>query len=161
MSKTTHCQRVLAVLGDGLPHSTSELYRRAGPMILHSRVAELRKRGHTIVCEHVSGKHGAAAYRYTWLDAPPQKPAERGNGQLRLSTDEVAPRIQSERYRIFRVRNGGPPEIVATVGTPEAIGVALLTLGREGEFEDYCVGVQDVFAEKGKQWVIRPWVAYG
>jgi hypothetical protein len=56
--------RILAVLQDGKPHSTAELYRRVGGMILHSRVAELRKRGYRISCEYVGGS-GASAYVYT------------------------------------------------------------------------------------------------
>ena len=42
----THCERVLALLADGQPHSHHEGY--ALNVILHSRVSELRKRGHRI-----------------------------------------------------------------------------------------------------------------
>ena len=150
----THCQRVLDVLADGKPHTTRDLYRKAGPMILHSRVAELRKRGHNIVCEHIAGKGtGAGAYRYTWVDAPagPDSTAVPG---FQISTDEIAPRVTAERYRIFRVKNGGPPEIVATVATLAEIGPALYTLGTEGEFDDYCLGLQDALDhEKDGKWV--------
>ena len=65
MSQST---RILAVLADGKPHSTAELYRRVGGMILHSRVAELRKRGYRISCEYVGGS-GAEAYVYTLEDS--------------------------------------------------------------------------------------------
>jgi hypothetical protein len=44
----THCQRVLELLSDGQPHTHHELYRLN--VIAHSRVAELRKRGHKIAC---------------------------------------------------------------------------------------------------------------
>jgi hypothetical protein len=44
----THCARVLELLSDGKPHSHHELY--ALNVIAHSRVAELRKRGHNIAC---------------------------------------------------------------------------------------------------------------
>ena len=151
--------RVLAVLADGKPHSVPEIHRKAGTMRLNSRVADLRKQGHDIVCEHVKGKTGAAAYRYTWVDAPPQAPTD--NGQMRLTTDEIAPRTENERYRIFRVKNGGAPEIVATVGSPEAVGVALCTLGEEGMFDDYCVGLQNALPEdEERAWTIKPWTAY-
>lgn len=160
----THCAKVLAALSDGKPHSTASLYRQCGGMILHSRIADLRKQGHTIVCEHVKGKIGAAAYRYTWIDAPPQ-PATVPR-QLTLTTDDIAPRTENERYRLFRVRNGGPPEIVCTVSSMEAVGVALCTLGAEGEWDDVCVGVQDCLArwdDKQDKWVgkwlVKPWVA--
>lgn len=42
----THCERVLDVLADGEPHSHHELY--ALNVIAHSRVADLRRKGHTI-----------------------------------------------------------------------------------------------------------------
>jgi hypothetical protein len=42
----THCERVLALLSDGQPHTHHELY--ALNVIAHSRVAELRKRGYEI-----------------------------------------------------------------------------------------------------------------
>jgi hypothetical protein len=156
--------RVLEVLADGKPHSVPDIHRKAGTMRLNSRVADLRKQGHNIVCEHVKGKTGASAYRYTWIDAPPQPATV--PGQLTLTTDEIAPRTENERYRLFRVRNGGPPEIVCTVSSPEAVGVALCTLGAEGEWDDVCVGVQDAlsrFDNKQQKWVgkwlVKPWVA--
>jgi hypothetical protein len=42
----THCARLLAVLQDGQPHDHLSLYRLG--MIVHSRVSDLRKRGHLI-----------------------------------------------------------------------------------------------------------------
>lgn len=158
--------RVLAVLADGKPHSVPEIHRRAGTMRLNSRVADLRKQGHTIVCEHVKGKTGAAAYRYTWVDAPPQ--TETNGAQLTLTTDEIAPRRPEERYRLFRVRNGGAPEIVATCATQAQVGTALCLLGEEGMFDDYCVGVQDALSRYDDQkqqwvgkWLVKPWQSYG
>ena len=44
----THKQRVLDLLSDGQPHSHHEGY--ALNVILHSRVADLRRDGHTIEC---------------------------------------------------------------------------------------------------------------
>lgn len=143
MTQTTHCQRVLDVLADGRRHSVPEIHRRAGTMRLNSRVAELRKRGHDIVCDRIPGRKGAASYGYTWVDAPPQ-PAQ-AEAQLRLDSDEIAPREEAQRYRIYRVVGIGDPELVATVASPEAVGVALCTLGAEGEFEDACVGIM-IFA---------------
>ena len=46
----SQCDRVLDVLEDGLAHTIQEIHERAGTMRLNSRVAELRKRGHEIVC---------------------------------------------------------------------------------------------------------------
>jgi hypothetical protein len=42
----THCERVLGLLTDGEPHSHHELY--ALHVVAHSRVSDLRKRGHVI-----------------------------------------------------------------------------------------------------------------
>lgn len=49
MSKTTGTQRVLRLLSDGKFHSHHELY--ALRVVAHSRIAELRSRGHVITCE--------------------------------------------------------------------------------------------------------------
>ncbi len=48
--RPSQCDRVLAVLIDGQPHSVTEIHDRAGTMRLNSRVAELRERGHEILC---------------------------------------------------------------------------------------------------------------
>jgi hypothetical protein len=44
----THNERVLALLSDGEPHSHREMYGLY--VMAHSRVADLRKRGHDIRC---------------------------------------------------------------------------------------------------------------
>lgn len=44
----THAERVLQLLADGKPHSHLEGYRLG--VMLHSRVADLRKKGHRIEC---------------------------------------------------------------------------------------------------------------
>ena len=52
---------------------------------------------------------------------------------------------------------GRTRELVATCGTPEALGVALVTLAREGEWEGCPIGVLDTMGEKGERWLVRPW----
>lgn len=47
---------------------------------------------------------------------------------------------------------------VATCGTMEAVGVALVTLAREGEF-DCPFGLIDRRGETGKKWLVKPWPA--
>lgn len=42
----TDCDRLLQVLSDGQPHSHRELYRLG--MIVHSRISDLRRKGHNI-----------------------------------------------------------------------------------------------------------------
>jgi len=49
-------------------------------------------------------------------------------------------------------------QLVATCADPEALGVALVTLAREGEFEDCPIGVLDRLGEKGLKWLVKPWL---
>ena len=64
----TDADLVLSILqawkGDWCPH----LYKTAGVMV-HSRVADLRKRGHQIECR----RFGLGDYRYRLLDGAAQK----------------------------------------------------------------------------------------
>lgn len=81
--------------------------------------------------------------------------------------DTVAPRTKEERYRIYRVKNGGRPELVATCRTQGGIGTTVVRLGLEGMFEDHVLGVMDGRDHKdanGKwigKWIVRPWVSGG
>ena len=49
-------------------------------------------------------------------------------------------------------------ELVAECDTPEAVGVALVTLGREGEWAECPLGVLDTQGEVGKKWLVSPWL---
>jgi len=156
---TSHCGRVLAALSDGQAKTTRQLYRECGPMILHSRVADLRAKGYRIECQHIAGKGtGAGAYRYQWLDAPAPEP--NGDGQLTITTDEIAPRVPAERYRIYGRPAHGDLQLIATVATPEALGVAIVTLGGEEEFSDLHLGILDTHGNSNKPgvWLVKPWV---
>lgn len=69
-----------------------------------------------------------------------------------------------QRYRIYRLCPGDTePQLLVTCGCEEAVGVALCTLGREGEFDfengDCAHGCLDTFGEPGKRWLWRPWLA--
>ena len=48
-------------------------------------------------------------------------------------------------------------ELVATAADPEAVGTALVTLGREGEWDECPVGLLDTEGEVGQKWLVRPW----
>ena len=49
--------------------------------------------------------------------------------------------------------------MIATCATPEAVGVALVTLAREGEWENGCpFGLLDTQGETGHKWLISPWL---
>lgn len=49
-------------------------------------------------------------------------------------------------------------DLVATCGNPEAVGVALVTLGREGEWKECPVGVLDTAGAKNEKWLVSPWL---
>jgi len=53
---------------------------------------------------------------------------------------------------------GRTTELVATCATPEAVGVALVTLGREHEWDECPVGILDTEGETGEKWLVRPWL---
>lgn len=46
---------------------------------------------------------------------------------------------------------------LATCASAEAVGVAIVTLAREGEFEECPLGLLDSEGEKGKKWLVLPW----
>lgn len=47
---------------------------------------------------------------------------------------------------------------VATCESPEAVGVALVTLAREGEFAECPLGLLDRMGETNQKWLILPWM---
>lgn len=68
-----------------------------------------------------------------------------------------------QRFALYRICSDveREKELLATCATPEAVGVALVTLAREGEFtvdDEPCrFGLLDRMGEKGKRWLILPW----
>ena len=53
---------------------------------------------------------------------------------------------------------GRERQLLATCATAEAVGVALVTLAREGEFDECPIGVLDTQGETGKKWLVKPWL---
>lgn len=149
----THGERILRVLADGRWHSTSNIHRQAGNMIVHSRIAALRKRGHLIEHEHVPGKQGAAAHRYRWLNIPDEY---RAREQPPAMADPGIPNSPATRYRIYS-RVYDDLRCIAAAPTPEALGVALVTMGEEGEFDGKLVGVMDRPGDEPGTWIVKPW----
>lgn len=49
-------------------------------------------------------------------------------------------------------------EIVSTQPDPASVGVALVDLSREGEWDDCPVGVLDREGESGHKWIVKPWL---
>ena len=54
---------------------------------------------------------------------------------------------------------GRTHELVATATDEQSLGVALVTLGREGEWTDCPIGILEVNGEPGHKWLVRPWKA--
>lgn len=64
-----------------------------------------------------------------------------------------------ERVRCPECRGEGRTRLlVASTDTPEGLGVALVTLGREGEFDECPIGVLDSEGKIGKKWLVKPWL---
>lgn len=78
----------------------------------------------------------------------------KGIGKIRLIQSQRAPLVRCTECR----GEGKVRQEIATAPTPEAVGVALVTLGREGEFEDCPIGLLDSEGEEGQKWLIRPWL---
>ena len=78
---------------------------------------------------------------------------------LRNTDTEYDP---AERFRVYTVCQGETTrDLIATCATPEALGVAIVTLGREGEFLDCALGILDTDPEAvvGQKWILKPWRA--
>lgn len=151
--------RVLRVLSDGRWHTSANIVRKTGAKRLNSRMSELRKRGYEIEREPIPGKTGELGHRYKLTnpsDPVPDDPVVRSRRRSAPSK-VVAPRDLLHRHRIYAMRFD-VLELVATATTPEDVGVALFTLGGEGEFNGSCVGWLDTHGneeEKGT-WVLNP-----
>lgn len=68
--KLSQCDYILAHLRSGKTLMPAEAFEKFGSLALHSRIAELRERGHEITCELVevpSGKH-VGRYRLVYRE---------------------------------------------------------------------------------------------
>jgi len=93
-NRPTDADRLLAVLADGRPHNHLELYGLN--MIVHSRVADLRKRGHDVQTWRENHPNGT---RYWYqLAAPLTKREESTEGSM--SSRPVSGSVLDERGRI-------------------------------------------------------------
>jgi hypothetical protein len=150
----THGERILRVLADQRWHTTSNIHRQAGHMVVHSRISELRGKGHEIEHRHVPGKVGAAAHAYRWLNVTDDYRARETPPTM---ADPGIPNTPANRFRIY-TRVYDDLRCVAAAGTPEALGVALVTMGAEGEFDGYLVGLMDRPSDdEPGRWIVKPW----
>ena len=154
MTTLSQGERVLRVLADGQWHTTAEIHRRAGTMRLNSRIAELRKKGREIECEHLPRKTGPRAYRYRWMNAPTLPPAVNGDAPL----EPEVPRTPEHRFRIYVVPRYEEQELIATAPTPAMVGIRLCELGEKGKLHGCCVGILDTHGtdEKPGTWLLNP-----
>jgi hypothetical protein len=59
-----------------------------------------------------------------------------------------------ERFQLYTVDVHGYRRLLATTDSMEAIGVAIRTMGEEGELDARRVGILDRAAHR---WVVNPW----
>jgi hypothetical protein len=83
-----------------------------------------------------------------------------GDGKAeRKELDGFPPGRIVARGRCERCRGEGRfRQEVATCSSAEAVGVALVTLAREGEFVDCPFGLLDREGEVNKKWLVLPWL---
>lgn len=105
----THNERVLALLQDGKPHTHHELY--ALHVIAHSRVADLRARGHLIE-QWREGDN----YLYRLLTEPEDKP--RPAGILGLLDGSRVDCAAEKRHGVPGSVSKSSPEEAPGPGTP-------------------------------------------
>jgi len=93
--------------------------------------------------------------------------------------DDLYPRDEQHRFRLYCLTDcaacdgtgkndenrcpycrgeGKERHVLAAAPDAEGLGVALVTLGREGELEECAVGVLDVLGEPGAKWILKPWL---
>lgn len=120
--------RLLAVLSDHDWHTTAELLR-AVPCIVHSRCAELRKRGYAV--EHETTGPGAAGSRYRLLSEAESV------GKLAVSSSAEWPTPSGELERLSASENS-----LASLGTEPnatAAGTAAASqAGANGRYDLAC-----------------------
>ena len=76
------------------------------------------------------------------------------------SCDGTGKTGEGVRWKCLACRGEGRTrDLIATCATPEALGVALVTLGREGEWEGCPLGILDTEGGTGERWLVRPWTA--
>lgn len=85
------------------------------------------------------------------------RPIRLGRKQDRRYDDYVPRGEGPERYRLYRLR-AGDLQLLATTGTSQGIGLALVTLHEEGEFAggDDSIGILDTATDPG-HWITNPW----
>jgi hypothetical protein len=84
----THKEKVLALLSDGKPHTHHELY--ALGCVAHSRVSDLRRDGHNIVCSSEISRSGRVSV-YQLLSSLDDATGIRASLPVVSSSEETPP----------------------------------------------------------------------
>ena len=99
----------------------------------------------------------------TWPDSTPLEPESQELERYRLMRLCPCEACQTTGHAADGSRckecrgEGRQLEEVATCPTPESVGVAIVTLSREGEWDDGCgFGLIDSLGEKGRKWLVLP-----
>ena len=77
-----------------------------------------------------------------------------------LSWEEISGRDDpKQRFRIYSRHNTEDhPRLLATCEFEDEVGLAIVTLGKEGEFDDRVLGLLDTQGEKGHRWLVVPYL---
>lgn len=80
-----------------------------------------------------------------------------------VSWEDVSGRDDpKQRYRLYRLSATDEyPYLLGTCETEADVGVAVITMGREGQLRDSTLGILDTAGEKGKRWVLNPFLPVG
>lgn len=104
----TGCERILARLKRG-PATAAELYATTYTVV-HSRIADLRKRGYSISCEHIGGT-GAETYVYSLLNQGQGIPSPSPLVEQALpgETERLSPHLTVDSLAESGATDGPPP----------------------------------------------------
>ena len=85
-----------------------------------------------------------------------------GTGKDGIALEKRHPDMAPTWTKVIRCEDcrgeGRTRDLVATATDPESLGVALVTLAREGEWEGCPIGILDTLGEPGEKWLVRPWL---
>lgn len=160
VSANSQCGRILHALEDGKWKSVASIHRKAGTSRLNSRISDLRiKHGYEIEHATIPGKRGALGHAYRLLGGPPIPHGEAPfKSSMTVPGDSYAPRDLFNRYRLYKVVYD-KLQLLGTAPTPDDVGMAVVTLGLEGEFSGGSFGLLDTHGteEETGTWVVNPW----
>ncbi len=80
-----------------------------------------------------------------------------------ISWEDVSGRDDpKQRYRLYRLSATDEyPYLLGTCETEADVGMAVITMGREGQLADSSLGILDTMGEKGLKWLVNPFVNVG